>query len=121
MKLLIMQLSPTPCHFIPLLGPNILLSTLFPNTLSLYSSLTARMQLSLQYRITCKIIVLYIPIFTFTADKKTKDSGLNSISYYFPPESNFENGCKEELTGNIHLTDVGAKYFQRNKEYIRQT
>jgi hypothetical protein len=54
MKLLIMQFSPTSCHFTSL-GPNILLSTL-----SLCSSLNVRAQVSHPYRITGKIIVLYI-------------------------------------------------------------
>jgi hypothetical protein len=50
MKLL-MQLSPTSYHFIPF-GPNILLSTLFSNTLSLCSSLNVRDQVSHPYRTT---------------------------------------------------------------------
>jgi hypothetical protein len=43
-----------------LFGPNIQLSSLFPNTLSLYSSLTVRDHVSHPYRTTGKIIVLYI-------------------------------------------------------------
>jgi hypothetical protein len=42
-----------------LLGPNILLSTLFSNTLSLCSSLNVRDQVSHPYKTTGKIIVLY--------------------------------------------------------------
>jgi hypothetical protein len=45
-------------------GPNILLSTLFSNTLSLYSTLNPRDQVSHPYR-KKKIIVLYILISTF--------------------------------------------------------
>jgi hypothetical protein len=52
MKLPIVQLSPFPCYFFPL-GPNILLSTLFPNTLSLCSSLNVRDQVSHPYKTTC--------------------------------------------------------------------
>jgi hypothetical protein len=48
-----------------LLRPNILLSTLFSNTLSQSSSLKVRDQVSHPYRTTAKIIVLYIPISTF--------------------------------------------------------
>jgi hypothetical protein len=48
-----------------LFGPNILFSTLFSNTLSLCSSLSVRDQVSHLYKITGKIIVLYIAIFRF--------------------------------------------------------
>ncbi|PNF20029.1 hypothetical protein B7P43_G05941, partial [Cryptotermes secundus] len=48
-----------------LFGPNILLNTLFSNTLSLCYSLNARDQVSLPYRTRGKIIVLYILIFMF--------------------------------------------------------
>jgi hypothetical protein len=51
----------TSCFF----GPNILLSTLFSNTLSLCSSLNVRDQFSHPYRTTGKSIVLYILIFRF--------------------------------------------------------
>jgi hypothetical protein len=48
-----------------LFGPDILLSTLFLNTLSLFSSLNIRDQVSHPYRTTGKMIVLYILIFKF--------------------------------------------------------
>jgi hypothetical protein len=51
-----------------LFGPNILLSTLFSNTLSLWSPLNVRDQISHPYRTTGKIIVLYI----LTAPHETK-------------------------------------------------
>jgi hypothetical protein len=54
-----------------LLGPNILVSTLFSNTLSLRSYLTVSDQLSHPYK-TGKIIVLYILIFIFL-DCKLED------------------------------------------------
>jgi hypothetical protein len=57
MKLLIMQLSPASCHFIPL-GPNILLGTLFSSTLSLCSSLNVRDQVLHPYRSTGKTTIL---------------------------------------------------------------
>jgi hypothetical protein len=44
----------------PQAGPNILLITLFSNTLSLCSSLNVRDQVTHPYRTTGKIIVLYI-------------------------------------------------------------
>jgi hypothetical protein len=64
MQLLVMQFSPPSSHSI-LFGPNILLITLFSNTLSIYSSLTVRDHVSHPYRTTGKIIVLYIPTFPF--------------------------------------------------------
>jgi hypothetical protein len=63
MKLLIMQSSPVSQHF--LLGPNILFSTLFSNTLKQYTSLSVRHQVSHPYKTTGKIIVLYILIDKF--------------------------------------------------------
>ena len=48
-----------------LLGSNILLSTLFSNTLSLHSPLNVRDQVSLSYKTTGKIIVLYIWLYIF--------------------------------------------------------
>jgi hypothetical protein len=45
------------------LGPNILLNTPFPNTLSLCFSLNVSYQVSHPYKTTGKIIVLYILIF----------------------------------------------------------
>jgi hypothetical protein len=59
MKLSIMQFSSVTSS---LLGPNILLSTLFSNTLSVCSSFNVRDQVSHPYRTTGKIIVLYILI-----------------------------------------------------------
>jgi hypothetical protein len=55
---------PASCHFI-FFGPDILLNTLFSNTLSLCFSLAVRDKVSHLYRTTGKIIVFYILIFTF--------------------------------------------------------
>jgi hypothetical protein len=46
-------------------GPSILISTLFPKNLSLRSSVNVRNKVSQPYRTSIKIIVFYIPIFTF--------------------------------------------------------
>ena len=48
-----------------LLGPNILLNTIFSNTLGFLSSLNVSDQVSHPYKTTGKIIVLYILIFKF--------------------------------------------------------
>jgi hypothetical protein len=53
-----------------LFGPNILLSILFSNTLSLCSSLNVRDQVSHPYGITGKIIVLYIQMFKFLESRR---------------------------------------------------
>ena len=65
------SLSSPLCNFFhspvtsSLLGPNILLNTLFANTLSLRSSLNVSDQVSHPYRTTGRIIVLFISIFKF--------------------------------------------------------
>jgi hypothetical protein len=64
MKFVVMQFFHSPVTS-SLFGPNILLSTLFSNTLSLCSSLNVRDKVSHPYRTTGKMIVLYILMFTF--------------------------------------------------------
>ena len=54
--------SPVPLSF---LGPNILLSTLFSNTLSPHSSLNVSDQVANTYKTARKVIFLYILIFKF--------------------------------------------------------
>jgi hypothetical protein len=83
MKLLVMQFLHPPATS-SLLGPNILLSTLFSNAFSLYSSFNVRDQVSHPYRTTGKIIVFYILVFKFfvTGDTKTEGSGPNGSKHY---------------------------------------
>ena len=72
------SLSSSLCSFLhspvtlSLLGPNILLSSLFSNTLSLLSSLNVSDQVSHLYKTTVKIIVQLILIFKFF-DSKLED------------------------------------------------
>ena len=72
------SLSSSLCNFLhspvtpSLLGPNILLNTLFSNTLSLCSSLNVRDEVSHPYKTTGKIIVLYILNFKLF-DSKLED------------------------------------------------
>jgi hypothetical protein len=56
-----------------LLGPNILLNTLFPNTLSLHSSLYVTNQVSRPFKTTDKLIILHILIFILL-DSKLEDN-----------------------------------------------
>jgi hypothetical protein len=62
MKFLTMQISPACYYFIisSLLGPIILLSTLFSDTLNLRTTLHVRYKASRSYEITGKIIVFMI-------------------------------------------------------------
>jgi len=72
------SLSSSLCSFLhspvtsSLLGPNILLNTLFSDTLSLRSSLNVRDQVLHPYKTIGRIIVLYILIFKFL-DSKLED------------------------------------------------
>ena len=72
------SLSSSLCSFLhsfvtsSLLGPNIVLNILFSHTLSPHSFLNESDQVSLPYKITVKIVVLYILIFKFL-DSKLED------------------------------------------------
>jgi hypothetical protein len=74
MKPLLVQLSPFSSHFIPIWS-KYLLRTLFSYTLSLCSSLNMRDPVSHPYKITGRILVLYILTFTFL-DSRGEDKRL---------------------------------------------
>jgi hypothetical protein len=69
MQLLIMQFFQPPLTS-SLLDPNIILSTLFTNTLNLCSSLNVRDQVSHPYKTTGKSLILYILIDTFLDNRR---------------------------------------------------
>ena len=74
-----------------LLGPNVLLSTLSSNTLSLRSSLNVSGQVSHPYKTTGRIIVLYILIFKFPCYlyKPWDDSRVHKSSKWIQSTLNF--------------------------------
>jgi len=81
-------LSSSLCSFLhppatsSLLGPNILLSTLFSDTLNSCASLNVSYQVLYPYKTTGKIIFLYILIFVFLdSEPEDKDSAPNNSKY----------------------------------------
>jgi hypothetical protein len=84
MKFLTVQLPPFPRH-ITLLGPDILLKTLFSDTLNLCSSLSVRDQVSHPHKTSGRIMVLYILTFTFL-DSRRDDKRLWTECYQAFPE-----------------------------------
>ena len=101
------SLSSSLCSFLhslitsSLLGPNILLNTLFLNTLSLRSSLNASDQFSHPYKTNDKIIVLYILTVLF--------SYLSKTGYVFPPQY---IGCMPiNAYSNMQFHTQDVRYF----------
>jgi hypothetical protein len=64
-----------------LIGPNILLRTLFSNTVSLCCSPNVRDQVSHPYKTTGRIMVLYILTFTFL-DSRQEDKRLWTVLHH---------------------------------------
>jgi len=87
------SLSSSLCSFLysfvtaSLLGPNILLNTLFSNTLSLRFSLSVSDQVSHPYKTIGKIIVLYILIFKIL-DSRLEDKRFCTEWYQAFPDFN---------------------------------
>jgi hypothetical protein len=83
MKLLIIK-SSRFLYYLSLLGPNILLSTLFSNALSLCLSVSVSDHVSHPYETPRKITVLCILIFIFLDSKLEKKSApIDSLSSTF--------------------------------------
>jgi hypothetical protein len=105
-----------------LFGPNILLNTLFSNTLSLCSSLNVRVQVSHPYRTTCKTVFLYILIFTFLRSRQEgKRSRTTKVIIFYSSFIRFFKLMTTFLYSicftcwNVYLT-VGSKYrFRKPK------
>jgi hypothetical protein len=101
-----MQFPPTSYYF-SLLGPNILLSTPFSNTLSLYSSFNVRDQVSYPYKTTGKIIVNLI--FTFLDRREVDVSRLSKHIIYNLPSA-------IDLYGN--LLKIGGYRLQSRHQRV---
>ena len=85
-----------------LLGPNILLNTMFSNTLSFLSSRNVNYQVSHPYKTTGKIIVLYILIFKFL------DSNLEDIILHQMIASTSWPQCALSSFSGINLFNPGC-------------
>ena len=110
--------SSSLCNFLhspitsSLLGPNILLNTLFSNTLSLRSSLNVSDRVSHPYKTTGKIIVLYINIvFPLLNLCMHNVCDLTEIQYGFPVSSQIlQNAVNFRRRNWICLSDTHPRY-----------
>jgi hypothetical protein len=121
MKLFISQFSVTSSLY----GQDILLSTLFSNTLCLCSSLNVREEVSHPYRNTCKIIVLYILIFKFL-DRRLELPHYNTMYLgkrrFGRTHRLYLQGLEEELkpvsTCHLHVTCFLLRFLLKIEELV---
>jgi hypothetical protein len=113
MKLLIVQLSHSPVS--SLFGANILLRTLLSNTLSLFSSLNVRDQVSHPYKITGRIMVLYILTSTFL-DSELEFSRYTATNTKYRSRLSAEHGMGTQLPNTV--TDFKALVDSRQMHLV---
>jgi hypothetical protein len=89
--------APHHADFTTLFDPNILLSTLFSNTLILCSSLKVRDQVSHPYTTAGKIIVLYILTFTFFDSRRGQKVPLLITKMHADRRALLDNGGRPIL------------------------
>jgi hypothetical protein len=108
-----------------LLGPKILLNTLFSNTLGLCSSLNVIDQVSHPYKTTGKIMVLYILRFKFLGSTLEDKRFCTEWQHAFPNfnlllisslliqniKQNFRVTYREEISMNIYICFVLRSVF----------
>ena len=99
-----------------LLGPNILLNTMFSNTLSLLSSRNVSDQVSHPYKTTGKIRVLYILIFKFL------DSSLEDITKVgnWMHKHMDEDDWRKDRANSLHSEKLKLNYCNANLNFINQ-
>jgi hypothetical protein len=111
----IMQFSAPLPVAVSFFGPNIVLSTLFPNVLILCSSLNVRDQVSHPCRTTDKIIVVYIHIFMFFDnrwDTRVLDRMIASITRIRSRRNLFLTCCcRSQMFELWHMIKCSVRWF----------